>query len=936
MAVGGEAGANGDAGAVTVTNSGHIATTGLDATAIFAQSIGGGGGQAQEFARTTDTAGSASISILGNLGLGGAGGATGDGGTVKVTNSGGIETSGDESHGIFAQSIGGGGGVAGDVARALKNTTLPVLGTINLDFGIGSEFARDGGCVGNGGQVTVSNTGNIITHGEGSHGIFAQSIGGGGGAGGSIGNGLGFAGSVGGTGSAGAVSITQTGDITTTGAASHGIVAQSAGGSGSGGTVTIGLDGHINATGVGSYGILAQSVGTTGQGNIAVTISAGGLVNGGTQGGVGVVFVDGNHNTLTNHGTITTADGLDGTAIVSTPGVVTIDNYGTIIGSIHLGVVNEAFGVPLAEVAYPTGGGPVSALTNEVGHDFQSGDIVNLGGGGILTNSGTMSPRGLGVVASTALTGNLVQTSTGTFNVDLDVQTRLADQIGGTGTAGLDGTVTTNVLNPGWALPGARDNILVSATGGVTNDGLQLQHAPSAVITYDLIWNPTDLTLATNIDFAPVGLSHNETAVGGAFNAIQLAGGNATLAPTVAELFNLPDLPSLAAAYDSLSPASYDTTTQATLDMDQLAVRALQHHMYRVRADMRACQSVSSPATQQAANRDTGGVRVASRDLRGLDLAGRARADGGGASGSRRLLLASTGAGAAGDADAADRGSWLMPREQGWSARFGQHGSQDASADLPGFGYSGWDTAMGYDNRVSRNVVLGAAWVTGLTKTALDANVGAGRVDSKSGAVYGTYLGRKYYFEGVLTHGSHQFTNDRNTVVGSLLNHASSRHDGRSFTASAAAGWYTKTGLCDLEPFAAAYYSTLQEDAFTEVEAGAVGLHVQARNTRTMTSELGLRASRVVDRKCGVWAPEMSIAWSHDFGSDGHRLTSSFIGAPNFPFTITGRENGERLVVGSGLTVTGKSGWSVEGKYYGQLRGGYRTHGGTVALNWRF
>ena len=111
VAVGGNSGAQGNGAAVTVLNTAAITTFGGNAMAIDAQSVGGGGG----------TGGIASIGITGKIGIGGKGGAGGDGGTVSVTNQAALTTSGTASYGIFAQSIGGGGGRAGNVDRGFAS-----------------------------------------------------------------------------------------------------------------------------------------------------------------------------------------------------------------------------------------------------------------------------------------------------------------------------------------------------------------------------------------------------------------------------------------------------------------------------------------------------------------------------------------------------------------------------------------------------------------------------------------------------------------------------------------------------------------------------------------------------------------------------------------------------------------------------------------------
>ena len=340
ISVGGSEGSNGNGGDVTVTNSGIINTSGEGSDAIFAQSVGGGGG----------IGGEGELGLLKpGIGIGGAAGAGGNGGKVNVKNSGGIHTVGDGAHGIFAQSVGGGGGRAGNVARF-------DFGSASIGLGIG--FAREGGAGGDGGQVTVTNTANISIEGESAYGIFAQSVGGGGGEAGEVGIGEGavinyLLGSVGDAGYGAAVSVSHSvGVIATSGDKSNGIFAQSAGGEGNtGGAVDISVFNDIISSGTDSNGILAQSIGPEGNGDICIIIGSG-KVQGG-PGGSGVVFMDGAYNTLNNRGTVTTLDGIIGSAVKSIEsdidtfnldrGNETINNYGTIIGSVNLGGGRNTF-----------------------------------------------------------------------------------------------------------------------------------------------------------------------------------------------------------------------------------------------------------------------------------------------------------------------------------------------------------------------------------------------------------------------------------------------------------------------------------------------------------------------------------------------------------------------------------------------------------------
>jgi hypothetical protein len=285
------------AGSVLVGNTGDIATTGQMSEGILAQSIGGGGGKAG-IANSAQTSGSTQVAVT----LGSSGDASGAGGTVGVTNSAGasITTVGGTAPGIVAQSIGGGGGVAG-----ISGSSTALLSGLSATLGASSWSA------GSGGSVTVTNAGTITTLSHDAPGIVAQSIGGGGGLiktlatdmdagagqvidGGSYAIGLTIAGSfsLSPTANAGGpVTVNLTGDLTTAGRNSYGIVAQSIGGGGGlvlGGTpngtnffgsgpisgsadATTGVNvtlGNASGTpafvatgGDGAVGILAQSIG---------------------------------------------------------------------------------------------------------------------------------------------------------------------------------------------------------------------------------------------------------------------------------------------------------------------------------------------------------------------------------------------------------------------------------------------------------------------------------------------------------------------------------------------------------------------------------------------------------------------------------------------------------------------------------------------------
>ncbi|WP_339948195.1 autotransporter outer membrane beta-barrel domain-containing protein [uncultured Albimonas sp.] len=200
---GGAGGAGGDIGALEL--DGGIETFGADADGVLVQTIGGGGGMGGGFGGGgTDEDGDRSLLDFGlelkeikeqierpwalNVNVGGRGGLGGNGGEFAVvgtetdawrmpTLDGAVITHGDYSDGVVLQSIGGGGGVGGG---AVPHDSIGVL---DLSLRLGGT-GGDGGAGGNVG-FRLGEDAAVSTAGFGAHGVVLQSIGGGGGMGGS-------------------------------------------------------------------------------------------------------------------------------------------------------------------------------------------------------------------------------------------------------------------------------------------------------------------------------------------------------------------------------------------------------------------------------------------------------------------------------------------------------------------------------------------------------------------------------------------------------------------------------------------------------------------------------------------------------------------------------------------------------------------------------
>ncbi len=434
VGIGGSGSGGGDAGTVTINSSGDLTTTGNGARGIFAQSVGGGGGAAS--------------GTGGLVAVGGSSGKGGIGGTVDVTNRGTILTGNAAlalsaqkgADGIFAQSIGGGGGDAGASG-----------GLVSL--------GGKGGGGGGGGVVTVRNYGTIVTQGTRGHGIFSQSIGGGGGSGGDSGGLV----SIGGSGGdsvnsiGGTVTVTNEAAITTHGALSSAIQAQSVGGGGgdggssgsglfslggtgkdggNGGIVTVNDKHNLTTTGNDSYGIFAQSVGGGGgNGGSSTSVSA---FAGVSIGGKGGAASEG--GTVAVHFTDRAVDLGGSSPVMISPLILTK-------GQRSMGIFAESVG----------GGGGNGGMAVQASIGYGASVAVAVGGGG--------GPGGKG--GQVTLDGDAVVRTEGDLSPAI-----FAESVGGGG--GNGGFAVALSLSGNFTGASAAVSVGVGGSGGVGGRGDQV------------------------------------------------------------------------------------------------------------------------------------------------------------------------------------------------------------------------------------------------------------------------------------------------------------------------------------------------------------------------------------------------------------------------------------------------------------------------------
>ncbi|RVH40542.1 autotransporter outer membrane beta-barrel domain-containing protein [Sinorhizobium meliloti] len=515
VGVGGSGGAGGNGGAVGITfddNHGNsISTAGYSAYGVLLQSIGGGGGQGGD--GSDEAAGR--ITVGG--GFGGSGGAGGSGGMVTAKGWINLSTSGDDAHGIVAQSIGGGGGVGGAASGAPLSFT-----------------GNSPGSYGDGGDVAVTADGSIFTRGDYAFGVLAQSIGGGGGFG----------------GNATSAFIGSNGNLSSDGKS---------------GNVTVSLDAGrtIQASGKDSIGIFAQSdAGTDNNGTIDVTVN--GTVTGGSgDNGAGIWVSAGKDNVVTvnSGGNVSAASGVavQYTAGMNSPedSALVVNNAGTISGSVK-GALTVAAKMPrLARSGRDT----VVSVVNKTGGVLTDAEIYEAD----VMNHGRLTIGQSGGIDATRITGDLTQDAGGILGFTADFAGFRMDRLIIDGDATLAGRFTVNAIS---VLPDISLPFLTVA--GTLDHALS---AESSIFDYSISRAGNELSVsADSAHFTDPGamLNEDQINVAGHLQEVWDAGGGSfgTLFGTLGSLADR-NSGDYAAALSDMSPGISGAAAAGSIAMTQ-------------------------------------------------------------------------------------------------------------------------------------------------------------------------------------------------------------------------------------------------------------------------------------------------------------------------------------------------------------------------------
>ena len=948
ISVGGQGGSGGDGGAVTVINNGSVITTGRLSAAILAQSIAGGGGIGGASGAKVKPDQDSDSSVLSlPISVGGSGGGGGTAGQVTVTNGGGIITQSHDAIGIIAQSIAGGGGIVKTMSSDAEDNAGGAATAQGGSYGLNFKFGGPSGASGNSGKVNISTAANITTKGNNSHGILAQSIGGGGGLvlGGNaqgtsvsdfFGTGTTSGSAPGGSTVGDGVSVTVGATIMTYGEGAVGLLAQSIGG---GGGIAGGITNQGNPSSVPTGFAGSKSASGSG-GHIDITLKAGATI--GTVGGYSpAIFLQ---SLGGGGGRVTTSDSLMiGTAGGSGQGgridaLINGTVFATNIGS--AGVFAQSMGdsesnSPITVTIGTTGKvvvGEASTVTAPYGASaaiYISHGGVDAAHANVVTNNGLVEALGMpaapAAVYSSAGFTNVLNTGMMTGDV-------LLANDGGTG----------NFLNTGTYVSG---NQIAVGTGVVTNGGTFIVNRTGAVGT--TVVNGDFVQLASgklNIDADFRGSAGDRLEISGkatitgtfAVNPLSVSNKSLTVLTATGGVTVDPALGSTdnSQLFDFKAQAGSDGKSLVIQPSANLAAAASSLGNNRQAAAGNLQSLFDSGASFDRGFNALLGVNDPASYARSLDaLSGQAL----GALGafrinSSRAFVGNLYGGCERHGVESVDGRCL------WARAFYTSTTQDENTDELGYHAHATGLQLGGETQLSERWYLSGAVAYEHSRFRDDSRTARVKGDGVLGGVSLRYATGKLELSGALDAGYGWYQSRRQIVLGGLADQARAKPNQWEVGAHANAAYTFDLGSTGYaRPYADLHVIHVHSQRFTETGNSPFNLAVDAQSQTAVAGGVGLEVGGRIPLKSGGTLRPFASAGVELASNSDWTTTARFVGqagGDSFDIRTAAPNSYGRFAVG--LELLGARNVDLSLSYNPEVGKDYVSHSGLAKLTYRF
>ncbi len=281
------------------------------------------------------------------------------------------------------------------------------------------------------------------------------------------------------------------------------------------------------------------------------------------------------------------------------------------------------------------------------------------------------------------------------------------------------------------------------------------------------------------------------------------------------------------------------------------------------------------------------------------------------------------------------------PKWATWGQAFGGHASQSERDSVDGYSANFGGFLIGVDRAI--NDAWRAGGVFSYTNTTINST---GNTDGNRTRVnafglmgYASYIADTWY--GNLSAGVVQQRYDTNRSINftGFSGNTNAQFNGTQYVARAEAGYPLALPFATVTPVAALTYSYLHQASYTESGGNGAALAVNAANTTSVTSDLGVKISREFATSYGKVVPELQVGWRHQYDNSRSATNARFVADPSgaTAFTSLGAQPASDLaLVTAGVTLLRANNLSVTARYELQVGGGLVAQAGTLRLRQLF
>ncbi len=234
-------------------------------------------------------------------------------------------------------------------------------------------------------------------------------------------------------------------------------------------------------------------------------------------------------------------------------------------------------------------------------------------------------------------------------------------------------------------------------------------------------------------------------------------------------------------------------------------------------------------------------------------------------------------------------------------------GDQKSTSEQKGYDFKNSGLTLGMDYRFARRIVAGAMFGYSNSRSFLNDAGSKVAMEGFAASLYGSVFGEALFGDFQLSCGWNRYDNTRRIIFPGIDRMAVSSPSGSQISAYGGTGYNFKKGNWTLGPTLSFQYLRLQVDDYTETGAGALNLHVDRNNIKSLLGSAGGQISWRWEEDDIRLLPGLWAAWRHEFADTDQTLLAALAQTGSaFSVSAPGMDSNS-VAAGAGISLQWKN-----------------------------